>query len=331
MNVKKNIGFVIVLALLGFACLGAAVFAYVSFSSDATVKEDLQMSRSQYQQLMGKTPFPSSPNVDVMKDNLRELDELSQQWINSLMVGQIEPLYLQRAEFPPLVERKMNELWESAAKNKVELPESFAFGFKEYIAGKVPITNDIPRLTVQLETIYNLASTLFDSKISSLVNVEREVFENAKRPDETATRTSRRSSRRSRDEVEVKPAGVLSDETDLFVTEHYKITFEARDNAVWDVLNAFSRSTLFIVVHSMEIASPMSPHQPISFDKLREEKMRKMGNVKLKGNNVALQIDLPERDDRVVSGRERVNVSLHVIVYRFKPIDDRIKTSGKDL
>lgn len=327
MNFKKNIGFIILLTLLEIGCAVAAVYAFLMFQKESVIGDELVSAREQYQRLTGRTPYPSSANVDIMRDNLDELNQLSRSWIDELVAQQVEPMYLERAEFPPLVEGKMTELWDSAAQNKVGLPVDFAFGFKEYIEGAVPLTNDIPRLTVQLETIYELGQMLFDAKISKLINIEREVFEKEKRK-AAAPEKKRRRRRPDPKEDDKRVEGEFASETELYVAERYKISFEARDNAVWNVLNAFSRSSLFIVIHSIELNSELSPHTPISFDKLREEKMRAMGGVNVK-NAAMMKIDLPDRDARVVSGREPVSVVADVIVYRFKKADEEKNASGE--
>ena len=86
----------------------------------------------------------------------------------------------------------IDNLKRAAHENGVSLPPDnmgFCFGFERYLSGDIPDAKILERLFPQLHAIDFLCRTLFESRISELVSVERR--EEEKDPDDLTPPTKR--------------------------------------------------------------------------------------------------------------------------------------------
>lgn len=328
MNWKNHIGLLIAGGIVVLLVAGAAALLFVSRSGYVRTRRAYQDQKIRYERLVQREPFPSQENVERARENLDELREYAGVLRTALQTGQMNPEKMERAEFPPLAERVLRGLWEVADDNKVQVPENFAFGFRRYIEGDIPAAQHIPRLVAQLRTVDALCRLLFSARISALRDITREEFDLQavrEEPEEDArTRRRRRPARREAEQETVEARGKS---TDLYDVESFTLTFRARENALWDLLNKMASSDMFVVVTSIEFTSPVTPVSPISFREYQIQRIRELAGARLtplQQERVreieALRdgdVPPPPIDERVVAGREEVTVIMKCDVYRF--------------
>jgi len=327
MNIKDHIGLAVG-AGISILVAGVAVFLLWSFHGKyVAVDQELNAQLQRYSTLVRRNPFPSPENVSQAATNYVDLQQYAQNLLSALIKEQINPTAMERADFPPLVERTLRGLWAAAAEDKVTFPEDFAFGFQRYIDGDLPAPPHIPRLVVQLKTVDAICRLLFSSRISELTDIQRETFDKTKPvavEEAPRGRGRRRSSRSSAKPKAQQQAGQKMSEN--FTVEHFKLTFTARENALWTVLNEMAKSPLFIVITSLRFSGEVNRISPISYAKIQEDKIRRMAGAKLtpmqeqliKRINTDKIYDPPDREARVAAGREVIDVVLECDVYRFR-------------
>jgi len=332
MNFRKHI---VLISGLGVAAvlMVAAIVMLLKFQKQYSgIDAKLQSNLRQLTSLNQGNPYPSKSNVALANANLDKMKIILKNVTSALRKDQIEPRVLESAEFPPLLEKVQSQIIIAATNAKVDIPATFAFGFKRYIDGDLPQQSEIPRLVVQLAELESLCDILFASKITSIESISRTEFEtkrsdtdvvNLARDDDRRGRRSR--GRRTRDSGNApSPAGrgtnsetEPSAENELYSFEHYKIAFTSRENAMWDVLNAMASSSMFIVVTKVEstgaaIATtvPQSTVSPLS------------RTTTQMGASLGSPLQRPKsHDERVVAGRSPVSIEMELNVFRFKPVD----------
>ncbi|MDD2237203.1 MAG: Amuc_1100 family pilus-like protein [Kiritimatiellae bacterium] len=329
MNVKPHLG-IIVAGSLGLVVLGVAAFLLFTFYGKyAQVEGDLNRQMDRFNGLVQRNPYPSPSNVELAQKNYEELRNYANRLREALQQGQIEPEQMERADFPPLAERTLRGLWEDAERSKVTFPTGFAFGFQRYIAGELPEPANIPRLVVQLKTVDALCRLLFKAKISSLTDIVRDEFDKDGAAAEEEEEDSRSRRRRDRSAPEEKKKTVVAgagEDSDLYSVERITLSFTCRENAVWDLLNEMVKSPLFVVVTSLEFQSPLPKVDKISFAQFQENKIRAAAGQRLAPSQQEKIRQIredkvyapPSREERVVAGREEINVILKCEVYRFR-------------
>lgn len=328
MNVKKHIG-IIIAGILGLLLLGGSVFLLVGFYGKyAQVEKSLNQQLNRFNALIRRNPYPSASNVELACKNYEDLQQYANRLREALQQGQIEPEQMERADFPPLAEKTLRGLWDAAAQSKCTFPDGFAFGFQRYIAGELPEPVNIPRLVVQLKTVDALCRLLFSSKISALTDIVREEFDKGPVAAESEE-DSRGRRRRDRSAPAVSAdaaASGIRQENGLYSLEKITLKFTCRENAVWDLLNEMVRSPLFVVVTSIEFQSPIPRVERISYAQYQENKIRAGAGQKLTPAQQAKIQQIrddkvyapPAKEERVVAGREEINVILKCDVYRFR-------------
>jgi hypothetical protein len=130
--------------------------------------------------------------------------------------------------------------------------------------GRLPLPQDVPRLTQQVRIVETLCDVLFEARITELNGLGREEFEGEDsasgpaQPQPTAGR-SRRGSKpvavtASLNSVN-RNAGIIPPEAS-YGAWHFVLKFTAKERALLDVLNRFAQSAVFVVVTDMSMSSP---------------------------------------------------------------------------
>jgi len=191
----------------------------------------------------------------------------------------------------------------------VTLPERFTFGFSRYAAGELPAPADIPRLVTQLKAGEVIISLLFQSRISELISMERDIFDGpAAQAAEVAE--GRRGGRRGT--VAVNEGGKLpaAETNELYSVERFRVSFAGRETAVWDALNAIARATAFLKIVDVRLENQAAAGGLIG----KKQPPTAVGGEKAVPGVVA---QYPSHDERVVAGRELVKADLVLDLYRF--------------
>ena len=266
---KKHL-FLIVFILIMLVVGGGLFFLLMlNRSQYVEVKSKLEESEERYSSLSGAKPYPSPPNVSVINSNLMEGEQFFADLQEKLCVGEVTPVEIERAQFAGLLETTVDSLTLSATNQNVMLPSGFFFGFDAYRAGKPPTQKQVPRLVQQLEVVRNCSQLLFDHGIFFLERVEREVFEEEMGmmgmmpgmsgmgyPGGRGVRSSR-SSRRSTRTTESGEKKTKTTETTTsrkkgaFSTEGLTLTFTARDENLWKILDAITQNPRFTIITSI--------------------------------------------------------------------------------
>jgi hypothetical protein len=330
---NRNYIGLIVTGVVALLLIGGGVFLLLRFHGRyAEVDRQLKSQMQRHKELVSRDPYPSTENVELARRNYEELTQYADKLRTALQKEQIEPKQLEKADFPPLVERTLRQLWAAASASKVTFPEGFAFGFKKYIEGELPSRPNIPRLVVQLNTVNRLCRMLFDAKITKLTDLQRQEFDmDNEEPEEEVVdarsrRRGRRGSRAQEQEEEKDPTAAK--ETELYSAETFQISFTCREMALWDLLNEMARSKLFVIVTKLEVNGELQRISKISYALAQENKIRAMGGDRLTPSQQArIQrireqgiYDPPTKEERVVAGRETIDAVLTCEVYRFKNV-----------
>lgn len=225
---------------------------------------------------------------------------------------------MERAAFPAEIERVTRRLRNEAAEAEVKVAETVAFGFERYARGNLPMQEHVPRLVVQLRTIEALCQILFQSKVSELVSVQREVFDVERTQVPAADAPGRRGVRQPSEvvaapTVAVEPEGVKG----LYTRERYTLTFMATDPALRAVLNRMASAPMLMVVRNLELRNEMAvggaPAQRLS------ERLRPRGEAQRPTGERERDARRPQAaEERVVAGLERIRVVMELDVYRFE-------------
>ncbi len=288
--------------------IAGLVFLFILQSGYRSVKQDLNQAQQQLQRLNQRDPYPAQENIRKMEENLERLQGFYHSFVQDLMNQQAEPMDLERAEFPTLLERTFTRLFDSARSNAVAVSEDFAFGFARYAEGALPVARHINRLTVQVQMVEEICSVLFESGIRSLDTVGRDEFEIQQVTEEDDLRGRRR-------EAEPRDTGVpTGEDTDLYDAELFQLNFTCSDLALWDVLSGFAEDPMFTVVRSATLVNDERPDKNVPMRETIEGQAGGSMNPDQEGK----QERILSHEERIVAGREHVTAELVVEVYRFK-------------
>lgn len=346
MNLKKH-KLLTVSTVLFVVLLGAAVFFLIRFqSSYRSQKQELDSQRNRLASLNKRNPFPSEDNLEVLQSNTRQLEGSFSNLVNRLRNGQVEPLPLESARFPTLLARTASRIREGAAQANVLIPEDFYFGFERYADGSLPPADSVETLTVQIQMIESLVDLMYRSGVKSLISVDREELETQKTQNQPPSLDRRGS--RGREVPGTAAQGEEEDDSDLFSRQSFTLTFNAGDAAVWNLMNGLASNQMFTVIENLTLSNPAEPdasavplYKGQNVQRETGSRTRRIGtramrqpatqpqNPFARGNAMQTppeaEVQTPEtqtapvasHEERIVAGREWVEVVLKIDVYRF--------------
>lgn len=350
MNFRKYLGLIVGCGLALLAAIGAGVLLYFSLTGHGKAQEALKSEQGKLAQLNKRKPFPIRSNVELSEAKLASLNGVLSNTVARLAKGQVEVDRIEPAEFAPLLERTLNQLRKQASNNVVQLPNGFAFGFDRYSAGDIPSSNNVPRLVLQLKSMARLCDVFFAAKVSNITAVVREDFESA-----AGAAPGGMSGMRmvaggefggavggaSMASIKDIPAAASNE---LFAAERFQIAVSGRENSIWEVLNALVSGSLFTVVRDVQLDSvtaglktdPAMGRGPAGGlpPGLNMAAMERMlggppgglpAGLGQQPQMTSTNVVFPQREDRVVAGRETVRMTLVVDVYRFATAKEESK------
>ncbi len=255
MNIRKYM--VLVVSGAVTAVVGGALVFYLFRGASAytAVGSAIESDGRALAQLGSRKPFPSDENVALATKNLERIQAFSDATMGAFLKNQYDPPPMEPARFPQLLQRSLQAMNFAASSNGVTVTEKFFYGFDRYARGQPPAKDDIPRLSRQLHVVETLVRTLCAARIRDIAVIERHVFE-----DDAAAAAGGEGGVVRREDVEAKAAaatgpaaGYLQDPSGLFVRERLVLTFNAKEGAVWEALNALPRLPVFFVVSDLDI------------------------------------------------------------------------------
>lgn len=303
----------IALAFVFLAVIGGRLFFV--YKSHQKEKQELNGANARLDELRERTIFPSVANIARENEKLADLtDEFNE--LNGLLTeDQFLPQDMEGAEFMTFFENALRSIRDRLQTGRVAFPEKYTFGFEKYAGGILPAPGDIPRLVQQLKITERICQILPDAAVSELIVFKREEFE-------TAAGKQVPQSGRGRAPVPASGAegSVARPGGQLYFSQHFQISFRAREGSVLDLLNRFARLTMFTVVTRVQITNPRQ-EASVGASGWAQPAADASKN-KTDTTIIQAQTDAVSRDKRIVLGREELEVILDMDVYNFGPSID---------
>jgi len=316
--IKKHPVFVLCLGVTVLLLIATGVGLFLSERLYARQALALNAVTTRLQQLYQRDPFPAAANVRKEAENLKDVIDQYNELNEFLRAGQVNLRPMEAADFMQFLEKSLRKLRDRLQNARIKFPEKYAFGFDKYAVGQLPASGDIPRLVQQLKIIEALCAILQDAAITELVAIERENFEQASRGAEAA------GGRRGAPPPEA--AGNALEGDKLVYSQHFKITFKARENAVITMLNLLASRPMFMVVTRVEMTNPRQEYStggsiPTPAAAPAPGTPSKPGAAPSAPEPVA-------HERQIILGREELDVKLDLDVCQFAP-SLAIKEGGK--
>lgn len=317
---------VVVLGIVGVVLLAvASVFLWRGWSVYREIMGRLEDEHTQLVRLQTRSPYPSEKNVRTVQQNAEFMENFYKSVVERLRHVQVNPLSIEPADFPALLEKEIRRLSRRALQAEVVLPDDFTFGFGRYVRGEIPDSEDVGRLTVQLQQVVRLCDILFQAGISGLERIERQVFEEGQRPaaeTQVLGRGARRARRRQRETEETagayepRPPAEIAD---LVEMESYRIQVRCGEPALWKLLQGLANAGFCVVATSVEVDNEKFAGltAPISGEGIADT-IRQVFSPAVTRASVTGDMQPLTREERVVAGREEIDVTVQVNAYRFK-------------
>jgi len=231
---SKNVA-ITTLAVASAVIIGAAgVMLYLEHRRWLTAKEGIDIYRPKLTSSIARDPYPSLSNIVAVSNNVKTLEDDAALLRREMNAGQVTvEAGMDHLTWLSLLTKRKKDLQNRATVAKVKLPPRFPFGFEIYDQGTPPKVSDVRRLELQLKTVEQLCRIMYQSGISEIQTVTRELFEGQ---DVRATRGS------------VAAVAVATNESPLFTSEHFVIGLKAKEAALLDLLNGLAASKMFVVV-----------------------------------------------------------------------------------
>lgn len=173
--IKKNLtlvaGAVVSLLLLG----AAAWFWHTQGQRVQEVGAQLEAKNAEWNDLVGRKPYPSDPNIEAVRAEEKELQKLRE-----VLKVNFQPIsgapVNDALELKVLIETAIANLQDEAGSAGVALPDpEYAFTFKNLrpMAPSQYDSNSIPTLAEQVAQVSTLARALYTARIHSLEAIRR--------------------------------------------------------------------------------------------------------------------------------------------------------------
>ena len=180
--IKRNLAFVISLAVALALLIGGAVYLFSAQSDAEAANGELEAKKNEYDTLVKREPYPNTKNIDLAKAEQVRFAELKAQSLTTFSqyssVGTLDD-----ASFKALLTRTIGDLERSAERKGVKLPSgsdggsgasskyNFTFSTQRRELRLAP--NTLQPLALALTDIREFSEILFASKIHSLQHIKR--------------------------------------------------------------------------------------------------------------------------------------------------------------
>jgi hypothetical protein len=176
--IKRNLAFVISLAVAVALLIGGAVYLLSAQSEAEGANGELEAKKNEYDTLVKREPYPNAKNIELAKAEQVRVAELKAE---SLATFSQYPTFtaLDDASFKALLTRTIADLERSAERRGVKLPTGSGSGSKYNFTFDTQrrelrlAPNTLQPLALALTDIREFTDILFASKIHSLVSIKR--------------------------------------------------------------------------------------------------------------------------------------------------------------
>ncbi len=330
--IKKNLWLFMGGGLTTVLLLAALVFLFWQVRAFRRVNATLAEEQKRLEQFQHRSPFPSEANVQLVKSNLTLLERYQQQLADQLRQGQIEERKRQPVDFNYDLQASISKMFAEAKQQMMELPPKFAFGFESYyLEGRLPAMTDVARLTVQFQMIEALFHQLCQSRISEIVAIERQLFEQhtpgtaEPAPAGGQTRVGAKEDSAAQSELKARLAVEPPEARGLYTREHFTLTLKARDEIILALLNALASSgtattdkaKIFAVVSKLTMSTAVSGDKKTTDGAARRlEPQPPDQDATPPGLARGSGEDTRPHEERIVAGREMMQVQMELDLYR---------------
>ncbi|MCX6863514.1 MAG: Amuc_1100 family pilus-like protein [Verrucomicrobia bacterium] len=180
--IKRNLAFVISLAVAAALLIGGAVFLFSAQSEAEAATGELEAKKNEYDTLVKREPYPNAKNIDLAKAEQARFNTLKTQALATFSqypsVGVLDD-----ASFKALLTRTISDLEHSAERKGVKLPtgadsssgsaSKYNFTFNSQRRELRLPPNTLQPLVLALTDIREFTELLFASKIHSLLHIKR--------------------------------------------------------------------------------------------------------------------------------------------------------------
>lgn len=326
---RKHMPLVIGGAVFGVLALALGAFVWMAGSGSSEADEALGTQKSKLRRLAQREVYPSAQNAESRSEQLKEYGEYLEALQADLRKGQEPEPEVTRDMFQKELAQTLRDLSLMARAKGITVPplSMFLYGFDRY-RGAMVQENDLGRLMSQVRSVKKICTVLYESGISTLMSVERQLFEGgaeaAAAPEGDDGSRRRRRGREEEKPVAENPNALFQDPDGLFTKEHFAVSFRANEKTLWTILDRFAKEAPFTVVTRVDVKNPATPILPPPKE-AEEAGMPLPGPVSTSGFRTvgqAAQAQKEEqaptsRDLRVVAGLDLPIVRLELDVYRF--------------
>lgn len=252
MKIRPYLTLIITGAVTAAFAVALSAWLWHSVRRYHDVTTRLETTARSLQQLGARKPFPNAENVARAETNRVRIEAFFQSAMGQFLKNQFDPPPMEPARFPQFLQRAIGSMNLAVVSNNVAVPERFMYGFDRYARGQPPDKADIPRLARQIHAVETISKAIFSAKIREMMSIERHVFEDELREGAAALARSEEAEGAGERATGVA-AGYFEDPNKLYVRERLVYEFRARESAVWDILDALPRLSVFCVVSDIDI------------------------------------------------------------------------------
>lgn len=284
----------------------------------------LEKRQCRLEQLHRRKPFPSENNVEQLQGELDRFEYMAGELAAVMVRDPFPQDAVEAADFSARAQDVIERLRKRATQAGIILPDALEAGFAQYASGgAIPLAKHVPRLSRQLYSVERVADMLVRGGVGSIDALTRDEFET--RPATAHEATRRRRPRRGAlaDRLQKPETAVASvvHPIGLYFIERVGVSFSAKEDVVWRVLDLFASAPHFMVVKEFAHATESNilsynPEAVKRGGKGEDETLNYLSGGILVGEQAL------SRPERIVAGGEIVQVRLVVDVYNFEPGGD---------
>jgi len=232
---KRNLFFVLSM-LVGLGLIGWAAYEYSSVSStNAEVVAELKENRDKLKGLQTKNPYPSREAIAAAQEDKKRVEEFLAKF-RTMFTPFPPPPALDEQGFKNRLTDTLAQLRTEATNSQVALPEKFGFGFSSLLDEVTYKSENIRPWLGELEEIKTICEILFNARVAAVDSIQRvKVAE-----DDTGAN-------------DVMFADTTTNQSGLWITTPYQITFRGYSDQIAAVLEGFARSPHCWIVKNVDV------------------------------------------------------------------------------
>ena len=321
MNLLRHRRLMIGAGVCGLLLLIEAVLLVLSGLRLVPVKKELARDRGRLRELQEHRPFPSESNVKAVRKELDRMEYAVSELSAVMLSDPFPPQAVDAADFSARAQEAIERFRRRAEAGGVSLPATLEAGFARYVSGgAVPDPRQVPRLSRQLYSVERVADVLVRAGVQSISSLTREMFETVAEPAAELPRRRRRVAAPDPAEQTRPESAAEVPVKGLYYVERIGVEFVASEEGVWRVLDLFATAPHFMVVRefSHRTQTKITAYDPEAVQRgagLDDATLHYLAEGILTGKEAL------SRSERLIAGRDPVQVKLVVEVYNFEPAE----------